>query len=444
MAEEIIQKQMTLLPEYQEKFLKDLLANIYQTDEETGEITGIAARSPLFGQPVYQAEGGGTTTDPSLAALDEAGSKIQYYQTAEGEFTTDPTLAEMDQYGQPIFATEGGVAAPDIIGFTDPQVEAIRRLTGYKDPDTGDVVYEGMMESYQPYLDQALEAFTSGTDIAGAAGTARYDPRGQIVYETVEKMGRPLPMDHPDYDPNAPVGGTGEFVRIPKKDPVTGEFVREGGYKEFYDPYVEDVIKTSQADIAEALERERGRIGAEAGAMGAFGRRRELLEGTAIGESAAEEGKLAAQLRSAAYTGAQQQAQSAFENQQKRGIQAGQLFQGLGTGIGALGEAAQNLGFQDINTLFNVGQLEQGQLQKEYDVQRAAQLEEAYEPFSRFSYMRDILSGVPSSGTSLAASATPQASPLANVLTNANLYSTAQGGGNIFGGLGSLRNVSGA
>ena len=184
MAEEIIQKQMTLLPEYQEKFLKDLLANIYQTDEETGEITGIAARSPLFGQPVYQAEGGGTTTDPSLAALDEAGSKIQYYQTAEGEFTTDPTLAEVDQYGQPIFATEGGVAAPDVIGFTDPQVEAIARLTGGVDPVTGEQ-YESMMESYQPYLDKAFEAFTSGTDIAGTAGTGRYDPRGQIVYDTV-------------------------------------------------------------------------------------------------------------------------------------------------------------------------------------------------------------------------------------------------------------------
>jgi len=425
MAEEIIQKQMTLLPEYQEKFLKDLLANIYQTDEETGEITGIAARSPLFGQPVYQAEGGGTTTDPSLAALDEAGSKIQYYQTAEGGFTTDPTLAETDQYGQPIFATEGGVAAPDVIGFTDPQVQAIARLTGGVDPVTGEQ-YDSMMESYQPYLDKAFEAFTSGTDIAGTAGTGRYDPRGQIVYDTVTD----------------PV--TGETSQVARTDPTTGEVVREGGYKEFYDPYVEDVIKTSQADIAEALERERGRIGAEAGAMGAFGRRRELLEGTAIGESAAEEGKLAAQLRSAAYTGAQQQAQSAFENQQKRGIQAGQLFQGLGTGIGALGEAAQNLGFQDINTLFNVGQLEQGQLQKEFDVQRAAQLEEAYEPFARFSYMRDILSGVPSSGTSLAASATPQASPLANVMNYAGQIGGLQGQGNIFGGLGSLRNVSGA
>ena len=93
----------------------------------------------------------------------------------------------------------------------------------------------------------------------------------------------------------------------------------------------------------------------------------------------------------------------------------------------------------DINSLFNVGQLEQNQLQKEYDVQRAGQLEEAYEPFSRFSYMRDVLSGVPSSGTSLAAAATPQASPMSNVMAGANIYGGAQGQGNIFGGLGALR-----
>ena len=422
MAEEIIQKQMTLLPEYQEKFLKDLLANIYQTDEETGEITGIAARSPLFGQPVYQAEGGGTTTDPSLAALDEAGSKIQYYQTAEGEFTTDPTMAEMDQYGQPIFATEGGVAAPDIIGFTDPQVEAIARLTGGVDPVTGEQ-YESMMESYQPYLDKALETFTSGTDIAGTAGTARYDPRGQIVYDTVT-------------DP-----ATGETTQVARTDPTTGEPIREGGYKDFYDPFVEDVIDTTLAEIQR--EGDISKIGERAQAVGAGaygGSRQAIAEQELQRNIADQKARTAAQLRSAAYTGAQQQAQSAFENQQKRGIQSGQLFQGLGTGIGALGEAAQNLGFQDVNALFNIGQLEQGQLQREYDVQRAGQLEEAYEPFARFSYMRDILSGVPSSGTSLAASATPTASPLANVMTNANLAS----GQNIFGGLGSIKNTSGA
>ena len=404
MAEEIIQKQMTLLPDYQEKFLKDLLANIYQVDEETGTITGIAATSPLYGTPVMDPETG-----------------EQMYVGADGAFVTDPTQAVTDQYGEPILATEGGVAAPDIIGFTDAQMQAIARMTGGVDPVTGEQ-YEGMMESYQPYLDTALDTFTSGTDIAETAGTARYDPLGQIVYDTVTD----------------PV--TGEAKQVARTD-AEGNVVREGGYKDFYDPFVEEVIDTQRADIQEALEREKRALGAKAGSMGAFGRRRDLIEGTAIGEALGEEAKLAAQLRSAAYTGAQQQAQSAFENQQKRGIQAGQLFQGLGTGIGALGEAAQNLGFQDVNALFNIGQLEQGQLQREYDVQRAGQLEEAYEPFARFSYMRDILSGLPASSTALAAAATPQASPRGAAINYAGQLGGGQG---IFGALGSIKNTSGA
>ncbi len=372
---ETVSKVMNLLPEYQENFLKDLLANIYQVDEETGTITGIAAQSPLYGQPIM---------DPETGA--------QMYEAADGTYTSDPAMAVTDQYGEPIFAVEGGVAAPDVIGFTDPQMEAIARLTGGVDPVTGEQ-YETMMGAYKPYLDRAEDVFETGV----------------TSLEDSQEL----------YDPQS--------------------------YKEYYDPFVEDVIETSQADIAEALARERSRIGAEAGSRGAFGSRRDLIEGEAIGRSSAEEGKLAAQLRSAAYTGAQQQAQSAFENQQKRGQTAAQLFQGLGTGIGALGEAAQSQGFQDVNTLFNTGALEQGQLQAEYDVQRAGQLEEAYEPFARFSYMRDILSGVPSSGTSLSAAATPQASFMGGALQRANTIYGAQGGSQpILGGLGSLRNVSGA
>lgn len=375
MAEDNVMKSMTLLPEYQEEFLKNLLANIYQVDEETGTITGIAARSPLESQQYYQTEDGGSTLDPSAAAVDEAGNPIRLYEAAAGGFTSDPTMAAMDQYDQPIFAMEGGVGAPDVIGFTDAQVDALDRLMGATDEE-GNVIYEGMLEAYKPYLDEALQTFQTGVDTVEAS-TAQYDPTS---------------------------------------------------YKEFYDPFVEEVIDAQQADVREALERERARLGAEAGAMGAFGRRRDLMEGDAAGRAAVEEAKLGAQLRSAAFTGAQQQAQSAFENQQKRGLQAGQLFQGLGTGIGALGESAQAQGFQDFNTLFNAGQLEQQQLQRQYDVQRAADLEQAYEPFARFSYMRDILQGVPSSGTSLAAAATPQASPLGAALNYAGQLGGATGG----------------
>ena len=393
MAEEIISKQMTLLPEYQENFLKDLLANIYQVDPETQEVTGIASRSPLFGEPILDASGN------------------QMFVGADGTPTSDASQARVDQYGNPVLATEGGVAAPDVIRFTDAQQKALNLLTGDIDPTTGEYTYEGI-GAFQDELDRAKAVQELGIS-AVEGSTGRYDPRGQVVL---------------DADGN------------PMIDPTTGEPMREGGYQDFYDPFVEDVIDTTLADIRR--EGDIANIGARAEAVGAgaFGGSRQAIAEQELQRNIEDRAaRTAAQLRSAAYTGAQNQAQSAFENQMKRGQGAGQLFQSLGTGIGALGEAQQALGQKDINALFNVGALEQQQLQSEYDVQRAAQLEEAYEPFARFSYMRDILSGVPSSGTSLAASATPQASPLANVLGGASTQISAGGGQPLLGGLGTLR-----
>lgn len=378
---ETISKQMTLLPEYQERYLKDLLANVFQVDEESGTISGIASESPLYGKPVYQKADGSTTLNETEAAVGADGNPVQYYQTADGSYTLEINDASRDQFGQPILAVDGGVAPPDVMRFTDAQEEAINRLVGAGG-------FEGMMDSYQPYLDSSQDIYQKGVDIADTSGSATFDPQS---------------------------------------------------YKDYYDPFVEDVIDASQADITDALNVQLGQMGAEAAGLGAFGNRYGLERGAAMGKSSAEAGKLGAQLRSQAFTGAQQQAQSVFENQQNRGIQAGQLFQGLGTGMGALGESQQALGFQDVNTLFNVGQLEQKQLQSEYDVQRAGQLEEAYEPFARFSYMRDILSGVPASGTGLTSTGTPSSSPLANMMTNQNIYSALNSQG-----LGSLRNVSGA
>jgi hypothetical protein len=395
MAEEIISKQMTLLPEYQEDFLKDLLANIYQVDpEDTGEVTGIASKSPLYGEPILDASGN------------------QMFVGADGNPTSDSTQAQVDQYGNPVMATDGGVAQPDVIRFTDAQQKALNLLTGDVDPDTGEYTYSGI-GAYQDELDRGKAVSELGVDAVDAS-MGRYDPQGQIVR---------------DADGN------------PMIDPTTGEAMREGGYKDFYDPFVEDVIDTTLADIQR--EGDISKIGARAEAVGAgaFGGSRQAIAEQELQRNISDRAaRTSAQLRSAAYTGAQNQAQSAFENQMKRGQGAGQLFQSLGTGIGALGEAQQALGQKDVNALFNVGSLEQNQLQSEYDVQRASQLEEAYEPFARFSYMRDILSGVPSSGTSLAASATPQASPLANVLGGASTQISAGGGQPIIGGgLGTLR-----
>ena len=89
---ETVSKVMNLLPEYQENFLKDLLANIYQVDEESGTITGIAAQSPLFGDPILDPDTG--------EQMYEAGT---LYERADGTATLNPEEAVLTEDGSPKF-----------------------------------------------------------------------------------------------------------------------------------------------------------------------------------------------------------------------------------------------------------------------------------------------------------------------------------------------------
>tara|TARA_R110000824_G_scaffold176512_1_gene355528 strand:+ start:1018 stop:2580 length:1563 start_codon:yes stop_codon:yes gene_type:complete len=137
-------------------------------------------------------------------------------------------------------------------------------------------------------------------------------------------------------------------------------------------------------------------------------------------------------LRGSGFGAAQELGQNAFQNQMARGQNAGQIFGTLGQGIGslgtaeagvgtrqgALGEAIQGAGQRDVNALFNVGALEQGQMQSEYDVQRAADIEEAYEPSMRMQYMSDIFRGMPASSSTLNISSKPAPSPVSSILGN--------------------------
>lgn len=135
-------------------------------------------------------------------------------------------------------------------------------------------------------------------------------------------------------------------------------------------------------------------------------------------------------LRGSGFEMAQNLGQSAFQDEMQRGQTAAQIFGSLGQGLGslagqqtdigtrqaALGEAAQQAGQSDVNSLFNIGALEQGQMQSEYDVQRQADIEEAYEPFQRFSYMSDIFRGVPSTQSSMTVTSAPAPSPVSSII----------------------------
>ena len=351
------QESITLLPEYQEKYLKDLLSNIYRVDPTTGKPAGIAAISPLYGKPVVDAQG-----------------KPVYEMDAQGQ-------PRLDIRGQPIQKVEGGVPRPEIMPFTPAQQRAVQLGA------QGIGVYAPMLRTGEQTMAQGVAA------LGGTSGA--YDPMS---------------------------------------------------YKSFYDPFVEQVIDTTEQDIMRQGAQERQRIGSSAVEAGAFGGSRQAVAEQELQRNLADQmARTGAQLRSAAYTGAQQQAQNVFENQMNRGQNAAQIFQGLGTAQAALGEAGQAAAQRDVNALFNVGALEQAQRQSEYDVQRAGAIESAYEPFQRFSYMSDILRGVPSTQQTLGVTSVPTPSPVSSILGTAmglGSYASKYGGGQ--GILGSLLNPSGA
>ena len=79
----------------------------------------------------------------------------------------------------------------------------------------------------------------------------------------------------------------------------------------------------------------------------------------------------------------------------------------LGVQQAALGQTAQQLGQQDVNFLYNIGQQQQGLTQQQLDAQRNTALQQAYEPYQRLAFLSDIYKGAPSSQQSISAATAP-------------------------------------
>tara|TARA_R110001592_G_scaffold149531_2_gene375065 strand:+ start:130 stop:1113 length:984 start_codon:yes stop_codon:yes gene_type:complete len=178
-------------------------------------------------------------------------------------------------------------------------------------------------------------------------------------------------------------------------------------YQQFMDPYTEDVIAATQADIGRQGQVQQNQLSGNAISAGAFGGSR---QGVAQGEIARnvmdQQARTGSQLRSQGFAQAQSAAQQAAQQQLKQAQLTGQLGQttgALGQSIGALGmqtaglgQLGQQMGTQDINTLLGIGGLEQGQLQKSLDIARANSLAEQALPYQQIGFMSDIFRGVPS------------------------------------------------
>jgi hypothetical protein len=184
-------------------------------------------------------------------------------------------------------------------------------------------------------------------------------------------------------------------------------------YQDFMDPYTEDVIATTQADIARQGAIQQNQLGASAVGSGAFGGSR---QGIAQGEIARnvmdQQARTGAQLRSQGFAQAQQSAQQAAQQQLRQAQLGGQL----GVSQAGLGQLGQQMGVQDINTLLGIGGLQQGQTQKGLDIARANELAQQSLPYQQVGFMSDIFRGVPSLQQTYSTTTQPGPSTTSQVL----------------------------
>jgi len=206
-------------------------------------------------------------------------------------------------------------------------------------------------------------------------------------------------------------------------------------YQDFMDPYTEDVIATTQADIARQGAIQQNQLGAGAVGAGAFGGSR---QGIAQGEIARnvmdQQARTGAQLRSQGFAQAQQSAQQAAQQQLRQAQLGGQL----GVSQAGLGQLGQQMGVQDINTLLGIGGLQQGQTQKGLDIARTNELAQQSLPYQQVGFMSDIFRGVPSLQQTYSTTTSPGPSTSSQLLGLgiAGLGAAGSAGsfGNLFGG----------
>ena len=204
----------------------------------------------------------------------------------------------------------------------------------------------------------------------------------------------------------------------------------------FMDPYQQNVTQDALAEMQRQAAIQQNQLSAQAVGAGAFGGSREGIAQAELGRNLADiQSRRIFEDASRNFNQAQNAAQTAFENQQRRQQGVAQLLGGLGStvaqeatrlgaGIGSLGSAQANLAGmgqgligQQAQMFSQLGATNQTQAQRELDAARQAELQQSYEPFQRISFMSDIFKPqIGSSQSTLGVQVAPSPSPISQAI----------------------------
>tara|TARA_E500000318_G_scaffold46344_1_gene43710 strand:+ start:369 stop:1292 length:924 start_codon:yes stop_codon:yes gene_type:complete len=216
-------------------------------------------------------------------------------------------------------------------------------------------------------------------------------------------------------------------------DTAAGASMDPNAYKQYMDPYLEDVVQRAQADVGRQGQIQEQQAAAKAVGQGAFGGSRAAVLQGEIGRNTLEQqARTGERLRSAGFQQASNLAQQAAQQQ----LRQAQLGGALAQGVGALGGQAQAMGVQDINTLLGIGGLQQQQEQTGLNIGQQNVLAQQQLPFQQLGFLSDIFQGVPALQQTTSTTMTPPPSATSQLLglgiAGLGAAGQAQGFGNLF------------
>jgi len=169
-------------------------------------------------------------------------------------------------------------------------------------------------------------------------------------------------------------GGLGDYQQYLNQ---AQQYSGPQAYQQFMSPYQQQVIDTTLTEFDKQRQQAMAGQNAQAVAGGAFGGAREGIQRAEYGaQTLQDRSALQAQLLQQGYGQAQQQANTAFQQQQGLASLQPQL---LGSQIGAMSA---------------LGQQQQAQQQAVLDAQASAAKEAAFEPYTRYGLVGQQLTGL--------------------------------------------------
>lgn len=264
---------------------------------------------------------------------------------------------------------------------------------------------------YQPYLNTAGQNYADAT--AGFKSLPQYG-QAAVDYGVAGAQA---------YDPNAVKG--------------------------YMNPYQEQVTQNAMKEMQRQAAVQQQGLNAQAVKSGAFGGSRQGVQQTELGRNLYDiQSQRIFQDYANNYNQAQTASMNAFQNQQARAqnvgnlaLGAGQLASGSATGIANVGKQTADLGQQasglaqgDTSFLYNIGNQQQAYQQKVLDAARQTSIQQQYEPYQRISFLSDIYKGAPSSQQTISQTSAPSPSMVSQI---GGLGIAGLSAYNLFGGSGS-------